>query len=163
MSDTGFVAGGFEEKPSIDQVFMQQLRIINMADGENFDEAVYKLLNLLPSRWRDWVLSQEDRYLQRGEEFVYKEFCGIKMGTPEEPVLADPSKGIPMTEDGEIDYSDSNVVSPKLVTTTSIDTQELHSLIMQAAELAGLTWNLRREPVVAGMDSYRPPAIEVIR
>jgi len=137
MSDVGFMPGGFEQQADISQVFMSQLNNVNEANGEEYDEAVYKLLNLLPAKWREWVLSQENRYLSRSEEFVYKEFCGVKMGSPGEPVLSDPSKGVPRTPDGEIDYSDPNVLSPKLVATESIDAQELHWLVMQAAELAG--------------------------
>jgi len=163
VSEEEFAPGGFEQRADIDQVFMAQLRNVNTATGEAYEEAVFRLLNLLPAKWREWVLNQEDRYLYRSKEFQYRRAAGVPMGTPENPVLADPSQGIPRTEDGEIDYTHPNVISPRLVEEEQVDAQELHWLVMQAAELAGLTWRLERETLWAGLKRVRPPPVEVVK
>jgi len=143
----------FKEKPDIAQVFIRQLDRTNQSaiiSPEIHQASVYQTLSNLPTLWREWVYSQEDRYTVTGPTLMYKRFSGRRIGYKNAPKLKDPRIPVKRLEDGSIDWSDPNIVSPVLKEHTEIDYQKFNEVVMEAAEAAGLTWNVDEIEVDAG-------------
>jgi len=99
---------------------------LTMPDS-NFSEQVMALAALMPSSVQDRL----DNFLQNEctevyEDYVYKQFCGINMGTPNHPIL---------DENGE-------AYSPVKTTRTEVDYVKFLREIMTILEEVGLTWKL---------------------
>ena len=139
----------FKEKPDIEGAFIRQIDRTNQA--AMLDPDLHQTLTMLPSKWRAWVYAQDDRYTNYDPRWIFKTYQGHDIGTEEEPMLRDDSKPVRRHEDGSIDWTDPNIYSPKLDTTPPpINFQAFNELIMEAAELASLTWQPRGESVDAG-------------
>ncbi len=82
--------------------------------------------------------------------WVYKAPTGVRIGTPEAPQLINDRVPVLRDDKGKIDWSDPNILSPKPKLRTFTDYSLLDATIMDAAEFAGLTWNLDEIEIDAG-------------
>lgn len=134
-----FTGPNYREKLDISQVFLRQLDRTNFSaatgDG-SYESYVRQTMRLLPVQWQQWVQDQSDRYTVTRPVLVFLK----KMGTRTNPALRDRSKEVLRLADDTIDFSDPNILSPKLQEKTTIDYEILNSIIGEAAELAGLSW-----------------------
>lgn len=143
----------FKEKPDISSVFIRQLDRTNQAAtvGEEIHQSsIYQTLANLPANWRKWVYDQEDLYMVTRPTLMFKKFAGRRLGTRYAPILRDKSVPVKRLEDGSIDWTDPNISSPILQDNTTIDYQAFNEIVMEAAEKAGLTWNLEEMEIDAG-------------
>ena len=140
----------YREKIDIKTIFMQQLSrcLINSGDV-CFTEHVESLLSLLPIDSFTRIIQQTDMYDHEITEFVYEEDFGHQLGTPTNPALYDPSKPVKRLENGEIDWTDENIRSPKLETKNITDFQKLFRIIISEAQLVGLIWDIDQETLKA--------------
>lgn len=140
----------FREKLDIGQIFLLQLNRtnigINSLDEAAYEAMVRQLMRQLPQKSRLWVLEQTDEYNLEIERFDYNYFCGVPIGTPENPMMKENDLGIPYQverdEKGNINWDDPNIISPHLVSETITDYEELNTVIMRAAENDNLTWRV---------------------
>ena len=156
----------FKEKPNISQVFIRQLDRTNQsaALGMDIHQAnVYQTLANLPSKWREWVYSNEDRYKISELTLMYKKFAERRIGSKNFPRLKNPKILVNRLEDGSIDWTDPNIVSPLLREYTKIDYQKFNEVVMEAAESAGLTWNIDELEVDAGDTAEQIEKIKRLR
>ena len=137
----------FKEKPDIAQVFIRQLDRTNQAaiiDPGSHQTSIFQILSTLPAQWREWVYAQEDKYTNYEPRWIFKTYQGYEIGTKEDPRLIDESKPIRRLSDNSIDWEDPNIYSPKLDTNPPpIDYRAFNELVMEAAERAGLSWNIK--------------------
>jgi len=145
-----FGATSFREKPDIAQVFLRQLDRTNMAASMTYQEAINQILVLLPTTWRQWVYAQEDRYMITRPTLMYKKFAGRRIGSKNAPALRDNRMPVKRLEDGRIDWNDPNIMSPILQEHTEVDYLKFNELVMEAAEAAGLTWQVEQREQLAG-------------
>jgi len=148
----------FKEKPDISQVFIRQLDRTNQSatmGSEIHRASIYQILANLPAKWREWVYSNEDRFKITGPTLMYKKFSMRRLGSKNAPLLKDNKLPVKRLEDGSIDWNDPNIKSPFLKEHTEIDYQKFNEIVMEAAEMAGLTWNIEDIEVDAGdTDEY---------
>ena len=134
-----FEGPNYKERLDISQVFLRQLDRTNFSaasiDG-SFDAYVRQTMRLLPVQWQLWVKDQADRYTVTKPVFVTRK----GMGSPTAPALRDRTKNVERLEDGSIDWSDPNILSPILKQKTEIDYEMMNAVIGEAAELAGVSW-----------------------
>lgn len=147
MSHNGY-SGVYKEKLSIDQIVLRQLDRRNHLASYDFESGVKQGLNNLPMSSREWVLSQSDRYTEMKDTLVYKAPLGRKIGHKDNPAMHDPSKPVERYDDGSIDWSDKNISSPKLIQKEYTDYHEMDAVIMEAYQIAGLTFNEEMTGVV---------------
>jgi len=143
----------FREKPDISQVFIRQLDRTNqsaMISPEIHQACINQILANLPITWRRWVYEQEDTFRLVESTLMYKKFGGRRLGSRNAPLLKNPNIPVDRYEDGSIDWSDPNIVSPTLEELPRIDYQKFNELVMDAAQLAGLTWQIDPLEVDAG-------------
>jgi len=143
----------FKEKPDMAQVFIRQLDRTNQAATLNSDPhqaSIYQTLSNLPALWREWVYGQEDRYKMTEPTLMYKKFSGRRIGTQTAPMLRDKKIPVKRLDDGTIDWTDPNIISPLLQEHTVFDQQRFNEIVMEAAERAKLTWNVDELEVDAG-------------
>lgn len=142
-------ASAFKEKPDISMVFIRQLDRTNLAASLTYQDAINQILANLPTEWRRWVYDQEDTYKTVEATLMYKRFGGRRLGSRNAPLLRDPKIPLMQHKDGSIDWSDPNIVSPILEEISKTDYQKFNELVMDAAQLAGLTWQTEsRERIV---------------
>jgi len=156
----------FKEKPDIAQVFIRQLDRTNQSavmGPEIHQASVYQTLVNLPTKWREWVYAQEDRYKITGPTLIYKKFSGRRIGSRNAPKLKNKKISVKRLEDGSIDWSDPNIISPILKPHTEIDYQKFNEVVMEAAESAGLTWNVDEIEVDAGDTDEQVEKIKRLR
>jgi len=144
----GFIP--FREKLDIAQTFLRQLDRTNQAASYDYENSVRQKLNQLPLKWRKWVEAQSELYEEERLVWVYQAPTGLHMGTPEAPALIDDSIPVRRDKGGRIDWSDPNIISPKPKLKVFTDYSLLDATIMDAAESAGLTWNVDEIEVDAG-------------
>lgn len=121
-------------------VFIRQLDRTNLAASLTHQEAINQILANLPTEWRRWVYDQEDLYKIVESTLMFKRFGGRRLGSRHAPLLKNPKIPVKRHEDGSINWSDPNIISPTLEELTRIDYQQFNELVMDAAQLAGLTW-----------------------
>jgi len=130
----------FRDKLDMGQIVYHQIDRVNQVGTHDYNSGVLIKANNLPIAWKDWIEKQADRYIDEKHYFEYEAPCGIPLGTPQNPCLRDPTKPVLKTEDGLIDWSDPNILSPHLVMVEEINPSEMDSIIMEANEYAGLTY-----------------------
>ena len=134
------IDSSFRQKADMANVFVRQLDRKNHQGSTDYPNSVIITLNNLPQRWRSWVLEQDSDYSEDVPTLVFKTFCGVRLGSRDEPLLKDKKQGIPHLENGEIDYNHPNVISPKWEIKTHTDYTVMDAIVAQAAEYASLTW-----------------------
>jgi len=134
-----FEGPNYKEKLDITQVFLRQRDRTNFSaaalDG-SYEAYVKQTMRLLPLQWKQWVRDQADRYTVTESVLVFKR----GMGTQKKPCLRDRTKEVLCHEDGSIDWSDENILSPVLEMRTRIDYEIWDDVVGEAAEYAGISW-----------------------
>lgn len=127
---------------SIEDLVRRQIDRCNISmsgpDPSVFEANVRALMTMLPSNKYQQILSAADEYNSEIHDWQYEQWCGINMGTPDDPITTDGGKP---KEDW------SNVISPKPVSRVETDYEKLYEVILRTFEAVGLTW--RVEPKVA--------------
>jgi len=117
---------------SIDQLVWRHIDRTNisaMKDEGLFAANVRALLSLLPKYKREEIEERREEYITRTQEYVYKYFSGVPIGTPENPICG----------------------SPTLVENEEVDWYRLYELILDAFEETGISWKYTKETIELGM------------
>ena len=148
-----FSGPNYKERLDITQVFLRQRDRTNFSaaagDG-SFDEYVRQTMRSLPIQWKQWVRDQADRYTVTEPVFIIRK----GMGSQKNPCLRDRSKEVLRLEDGTIDFSDPNILSPILKEKTTIDYEMMDEVVGEAAEYAGISW--QEEKIAGDLGDYAP-------
>ena len=138
-----FSGPNYRERLDISQVFLRQLDRTNFSaatkDG-SFEEYVRQTMRRLPTQWKEWVRNQADRYEKTEMILMFRKNSGVRMGSQTDPCLRDRTIPVMRLEDGTVDFSDPNILSPTLVEKTTIDYEMLDEIVGEAAENAGISW-----------------------
>jgi hypothetical protein len=125
---------------SIEDLVRRQIDRCNMSMGSVepsvFEAHVRALMTMLPSNKFTDVMNRSDEYNKEVHEWHHESWCGIQMGTPENPITTDDK---PPKEDW------SNVISPRPTTRTETDYEKLYKIVLQAFESVGLTWKVEQK------------------
>ena len=143
MSEIG--ESKFRENPDISSVFIRQLDRTNQAATVHqtiYEASVQQSLAVLPTKWRLWVYANSDRYETTELTLLYRKNSGVRMGTPNNPILYDERIPVQRYPDKSIDWTDENILSPVLREVTTVDYHKMFEVIMDAAQFAGLTWQI---------------------
>ena len=132
----------FREKPDISQVFIRHLDRTNHIAALDFETSVGITLATLPEHWRNWVYQNAAQYQNTELTLVYLKNCGKRMGRADAPLLEDERTPVRRLDDGSIDWSDPNIISPTLQEVTTVDHVKKYEIVMTAAQKAGLTWSI---------------------
>lgn len=140
-----FSGPNYRERLDISQVFLRQLDRTNFSaatkDG-SFEEYVRQTMRRLPTQWKEWVRIQSDRYERTEMVLVFRKNSGVRMGSQTDPALRDRSREVLRLEDGSVDWSDPNILSPTLKEKTTIDYEMLDEIVGEASENAGISWQI---------------------
>ena len=138
-----FSGPNYKERLDISQVFLRHMDRTNFAasarDG-SFEEYIKQTMRILPMQWQQWVHDQADRYTITESVLQFKTFSGVRMGSQKDPCLKDVTRSVEHLEDGTVDWSDPNILSPTLKEKNRIDYGLMSQIIFEAAEYAGLSW-----------------------
>lgn len=101
-------------------VFLQIMHTCQSAlqDEELFAANVRLLLSTVPSHKRLEILKNEGEYKSTVEQWQYKYWCGVQLGTPEHPING----------------------SPVLIEEEVVDWHKLFEIILGSLEECGVTW-----------------------
>jgi hypothetical protein len=133
----------YKDKVDIETIFMRQLeRCLMMVGTSYFTEAVKVLHILLPSQSYYKLLGQEDRWKITQKALKYKYARGVKIGSPNAPVVFNKEKPVRRFKDGSVDWTDPNIFSPVLIEETIEDYHQLFCMICEEAYDIGLLWSL---------------------
>jgi len=138
-----FSGPNYRERLDISQVFLRQLDRTNFSSGTQdgaFEEYVRQTMRRLPTQWKEWVRNQSDRYEKTEMVLMFRKNSGVRMGSQTDPCLRDRTKEVSRLEDGSVDWSDPNILSPTLQEKTTIDYEMLDEIVGEAAENAGISW-----------------------
>ncbi len=137
-----FSGPSYREKLDISQVFLRQLDRTNFSSSgdDAYPGYVRQTMRLLPLQWQQWVRDQADRYTVTEIVLQFRTFSGVRMGTQTSPALRDRTKEVVRLEDGSVDWSDPNILSPTLKEKTMIDYERMNQVVCEASELAGISW-----------------------
>lgn len=158
----------FREKLDVASVFMRQLERVHIAashhDPTLFEENVWALLDILPTTYRNVIYDdREGEYNSDITRFQYDNFCGVQLGTQENPIMQENDYGTPYQvkrdKDGNIDWGDPNIVSPHLVIETVTNYQSLRRIILEEAENAGILW----QPKGGGVVNVLPRVAKLLK
>ena len=140
-----FSGPNYRERLDISQVFLRQIDRTNFSaatkDG-SFEEYVRQTMRRLPTQWKEWVRVQADRYEKTEMVLKFRKNSGTRMGSQTDPSLRDRTKEVLRLEDGSVDWSDPNILSPTLAEKTTIDYEMLDEIVGEAAENAGISWQI---------------------
>lgn len=159
-------AGSFKQNLNPETIFFIQLQRclkLQSYDDESpaFASAVNGLLAVSPVIVRDAVQSRESEYYGIYDRFDYEYLCGTALGTVNDPVthrdfygrdippkhiieeISDPTTGETKTIDKGIDWSDPNIISPKLVKVPKTDFSLMLQIICEEAEYAKISWKTK--------------------
>ena len=103
-------------------------------DEKDYGETVGHLLSTLTEDKQQWVYDQEDRYQATELTLLYRMHDGVRMGLKDAPLLEDESIPVRRHDDGSIDWSDTNIISPILQEVKTIDYAKMYEVIMEAIE-----------------------------
>lgn len=116
---------------NIEDLVWRQIDRTNISasyDENTFAANVRVLMSMLPSHKRTELIDRREDYVYDTEQWSYKYFCGVPMGTPENPVAG----------------------SPFLMKSEEVDWQELYELILSAFEECNISWKIERETIALG-------------
>ena len=153
-----FSGPNYKERLDISQVFLRQLDRTNFSasarDG-SFEEYVRQTRRRLPIQWKEWVRGQADRYEKTEMVLMFRKPFGVKMGSQTDPTLRERTIPVRRLEDGTVDWSDPNILSPILKEKTTIDYEMLDEIVGEAAEYAGISWQTETTAGDRGSDSIK--------
>lgn len=111
-----------------------------LQDETIFASNVRVLLSHLPSHKRAEVINRSDEYTSTVQRLQYKHWCGVPLGTLEEPING----------------------SPELIEEEVIDWHKLFEIIIDAFESCGVTWQFDKWTIEVGAvgeeKSFSPPS-----
>lgn len=116
---------------NIESLVFRQIERCSIAatqDESLFAANVRVLLSMLPEGKRKEVLEQSDEYIEKVERWQYRYWCGVPVGTPENPING----------------------SPSLVQEDVYDWHKLFELILKALEDSNLTWRYEKWTIEVG-------------
>lgn len=130
---------------SIEDLVRRQIDRCNMTMG-GLDETIFHanvraLMKMLPSKKLADIEDRGIEYNTTVKEWHYEQWCGINMGTPQNPITTD-------DEPPKDDWS--NVISPRPNEYTQTDYEKLYELVIQGFESVGLTWRIEAKVVEFG-------------
>lgn len=143
----------YRDKLDISQVFIRQLDRTNLSasyDEKIFHANILTVIDILPLTYLQWFKEQSDRYELKRKALKYKRNRGVKMGSADDPLLKDPEQPVRRFQDGSIDWSDPNIISPILVEEKIVDYHAMYQVALEAAQNAGLTWQIEKIEVDMG-------------
>lgn len=133
----------YKDKVDIETIFMRQIeRCLEYAGTQFFAQSVTALQKILPPQSYLRIEDKEDMWRITRKALKYKRNRGVKMGKPDVPLLFDSDQPVRRFEDGRIDWSDPNIISPVLIEETIDDYQLLFQIICEEAYNIGLLWSL---------------------
>ena len=119
------------EKPKVEERFdfadlvRRQIErcLISSSDPEfMFPSAVQALEALLPHELKDDQYQNDFEMAETtAPVLVFRKMGGTRLGTQKKPCLRDRREEVLLLEDGSIDWSNPNILSPKLKEKTTID------------------------------------------
>ena len=146
MTQPGYKQTGISTTPNIkddldaSQLVFQHIQrcLVSMAgmDVSVFETNVRGLMALLPEFKRNEVYENEDDFTTRSEKYIYKKFCGIDMGTPQNPIMDN--------DKDDISYDprrETTIISPILKEFAETDYEKLFELLMRAIDELGLLYS----------------------
>ena len=164
MSNREELGASYREKLDISQVFLRQVDRTNFsASGEeSYPGYVRQTMRLLPFEWQIYVEEAADRYTVTESVLQFTTFSGVKMGTQAAPALRDRTKEVLRYDDGSVDWSDPNILSPQLKEKTTIDYEKMNQVVCEAAEMAGISWQIEtilgdRGDVISHIERVKTP------
>lgn len=137
--DEELASTSLEGELNIEFLVMRQIERTSLAatqDEPLFAANVRVLLSMLPSYKREEILSRAEEYTEVVQRYQYKYWCGVPIGTPENPIGG----------------------SPALVEEEVIDWHKLYEMILKAFEDSNLTWRFEKWTIEMGKveDKDRP-------
>lgn len=146
----------YKDKIDIGYIWMRHMDRVNTmsaAQDEGFDAYVRQQFRLLPSAMRKWVWDQKDAFMKTIMVLVYKDSGLGPIGYEDNPMVwnhtrtelglsNDPGFKVKRDEDGNIDWGDPGIYSPKIREQEYTDYETFNMLILTAAEKAQLSWPL---------------------
>ena len=123
----------FKEPPlkaelSIEEIVKRQIERTNVAasyDKYVFAANVGVLKSMLPKKKREEVELKGSEYMDVVQTYKYKYNCGVKIGTPEHPIMG----------------------SPELMEVVDVDWDRLYELVLDAFEESGISWPPKPETI----------------
>ena len=164
MDALRFAQAPYKEAPNMQVHLMRQidrcLHASTFLEEEAFNSAVSSLLAILPRSIHQAVFNREEEWHLIKEEWQYQYWCGVPMGSPEEPITSD---GLPLkrkriiiatTEEGEeVEVEEEyeawdKVVSPRRIEKEYVDYHELFRVIREELENANMIYSRKPETFV---------------
>ena len=142
MSNLDELGASYRDKLDISQVFLRQVDRTNFSSSgeEAYPGYVRQTMRLLPIEWQIYVEEAADRYTVTESVLQFTTFSGVKMGTSAAPALRDRTMEVLRFDDGSVDWSDPNILSPQLREKTTVDYEKMNQVVSEAAEMAGISW-----------------------
>ncbi len=134
----------YSDQLDIEQIVFRLILACNQSisgDPFVFNSNVRALLYHLPAEKKKAVENKEEEYLETVDDWEYQESCGVRSGTPDNPITSD---GKPANEDW------SNVISPIPIQREEYNYERLFEIIMEILQGIGLTWTSTRKTVEIG-------------
>ena len=121
VSDDLLEDSNIQSKVNVEQLIFRQIERTNLAatqDETYFSANVRILLSMIPISKRDEILERTDEYVSTETHYEWKHWCGVPLGTVENPVNG----------------------SPAQVTNEVYDWHRLYEIILASLEDLGITW-----------------------
>lgn len=133
----------YRDKIDIKYIFnIQVLRCLQYAGTEMYPPAVTSLQKLLPMASYQFIDDNIERFKVLTPKLEYENFCGLRIGSRTNPIRFDDSQPVKRLEDGSIDWTDPNILSPKLgEDEEAMDYELLFRAILEEADNIGLLWD----------------------
>lgn len=116
---------------------IERTELAALQDETIFAANVRLLLSMTPSHKRSEITGRSDEYTSVSETWQYKHWCGVPLGTPDNPVNG----------------------SPYLMSEDVIDWHKLFEMIISALEECNLTWKFEVMTIEAGAVEVRESAV----
>ena len=149
-------------KLSIEELVRRQIERCNISIG-TFDQSVFEanvraLLKMLPTRKQEEIMNNTSEFNSSIKKFVFEKWCGVNMGSMNNPVMNELNiecgfPEVPKVQrlpDGTVDWTDPNIMSPRLVEYEETDYEKLYEIILQGLQAVGLTWNIEKKVAEVG-------------
>jgi len=147
----------YRDRLDIKFLFHQQIqRCLTYAGTDLYAHHVMSLARLLPAASFHALMQEPDRWETEKIVWVYKAPVGLRLGTPENPLLINNRVPVRRTEEGDIDWSDPNIYSPHPKIRTFTDYEHLFRLIMDEAEARDLLWSTEEFAKVEALKPTKP-------
>ena len=131
IEDDQLNENSIHDKINIEILIFRQILATSQAASQ--DESIFTanirvLLSMIPATKRDEIQQRTDEYTSTTTRWDYKMFCGVPLGTPEEPING----------------------SPRIVEEEATDWHLLFEIILHALEELGITWKRENVTVEVG-------------